>query len=289
MPAGKFGASSDRSPRCQHTGIIGLQCYGTISVYAYLLIGRFHSMRCPVPLPHIIVLAPLSLLMLIPSLVSTQASPSPSVEEFEMGPGDTPAAEGRVVDTAVLAQFKEEYGAAQEAPRPVFEKYLPRVGAAALLDVLEETYPACHAQAHDLGKALFAAHQDLGAALRACGTRCTSGCMHGAVAEAFGNSTLAVLTAQMNTFCDHGEMARLHKPGNCAHALGHALMFVTGGDVRQSCGCLPRLRARGTAVLLRHRGVHGEDSYRPTPDDTAALVALSVRRGDALSGRLLSL
>ena len=191
-------------------------------------------MRCPVPLPHIIVLAPLSLLMLIPSLVSTQASPSPSVEEFEMGPGDTPAAEGRVVDTAVLAQFKEEYGAAQEAPRPVFEKYLPRVGAAALLDVLEETYPACHAQAHDLGKALFAAHQDLGAALRACGTRCTSGCMHGAVAEAFGNSTLAVLTAQMNTFCDHGEMARLHKPGNCAHALGHALMFVTGGDVRQS-------------------------------------------------------
>jgi len=57
-------------------------------MYAYLLIGRFHSMRCPVPLPHIIVLAPLSLLMLIPSLVSTQASPSPSVEEFEMGPGD---------------------------------------------------------------------------------------------------------------------------------------------------------------------------------------------------------
>ena len=189
-------------------------------------------MRCRSPLPYIIVLAPL--LVLISPLVWTQALSSPSVEEFEMGPGDTPAAEGREVDPAALAQFKAEYDAAREAPRPVFDKYLPRVGAAALLDVLEETYPACHAQAHDLGKALFAAHQDLGAALRACGTRCTSGCMHGAVAEAFGNSTLAAITAQMNTFCDRGEMARLHKPGNCAHALGHAFMFVTGGDVRQS-------------------------------------------------------
>src|SRR5262249_21875335 len=49
-----------------------------------------------------------------------------------------------------------------------------------------------------------------------------------------GNSTLAGIRAQMNTFCEHGEMARLHKPGNCAHALGHAFMLVTRGDVRQS-------------------------------------------------------
>jgi len=191
-------------------------------------------MRCYLRLSHFIMLAVLSLLVLVPSSVWAQSSPSPSAEEFEMGPGVTPAAEGRAVDTAVLAKFKEEYTAAREAPRPVFEKYLPLVGAAALLDFLEETYPACHGQAHDLGKALFAAHQDLGAALRACGTRCTSGCMHGAVAEAFGGTTLAAITAQMNTFCEHGEMARLYKPGNCAHAFGHAFMFVNGGDVRQS-------------------------------------------------------
>jgi hypothetical protein len=196
-------------------------------------------LRLPVssPLLYLIVFAALSLLLLVPCAVWAQSSPSPSAEEFEMGPGVTPAAEGRAGDTAVLAQFKEEYGAAREAQRPVFdvfEKYLPLVGATALLDILEEIYPACHGQAHDLGKALFAARQDLGAALRACGTRCTSGCMHGAVAAAFGGSTLAAITAQMNTFCEQGEMAQLHKPGNCAHALGHAFMFVTGGAVRQS-------------------------------------------------------
>src|SRR5262249_44744660 len=219
---------------CSRTRIIGLRYYGMMNRYAYLLIERVHSMRCHVPRPHILVLALLPLLMLLPPLVRARSSPSPSMAELEMGPEDTPTTEGRVVDPGVLAQFTEEYEAAREDPRPVFAKYLPLLGAAALLDFLEETYPACHAQAHDLGKALFAAHQDLGAALRACGTRCTSGCMHGAVAEAFGDSTPAAIRAQMNTFCEHGEMARLHTPGTCAHALGHALMFVTGGDAQQS-------------------------------------------------------
>jgi len=154
-----------------------------------------------------------------------------------MESGSAPSAQDRNSDPAVLAQFKEDYRAAEEAERPtvdLFEKYLPLVGASALLDVLEATYPACHGQAHDLGKALFATSHDLSAALRTCVARCTSGCMHGAVAAAFGSSTLAAITAQMNTFCEQGEIARLHKPGNCAHAFGHAFMLVTGGDVRQS-------------------------------------------------------
>jgi hypothetical protein len=58
--------------------------------------------------------------------------------------------------------------------------------------------------------------------------------MHGVVGEAFGNATLAAITTQMNTFCAKGEMARLYKPGNCAHGLGHALVFVNGGDVRKA-------------------------------------------------------
>jgi len=159
-----------------------------------------------------------------------------------MESSSTPPARERGRDTAVLGKFKEEYRIAQEAEKStvaLFEKYLPLVGASALLDVFEETYPTCHGQAHDLGKVLFVTSQDLGATLRVCGTRCTSGCMHGAMGAAFGNSTLAAITAQMNTFCEHGEIARLHKPGNCAYAFGHAFMFVTSGDVRQSVGaCL---------------------------------------------------
>jgi hypothetical protein len=58
--------------------------------------------------------------------------------------------------------------------------------------------------------------------------------MHGAVTEAFGGATIAAIMAKMDTFCEEGEMANLHKPGNCAHALGHTLMFVNGGDVGKS-------------------------------------------------------
>jgi len=165
------------------------------------------------------------------SVVTVTTEPK---EELEMGMVVPRETRGRRGDAAVLANFKQEYRASPETSRPVFEKYLPLLGSAALLDFLEEIYPACHAQAHDLGKALFAASKDLGASLRACGTRCTSGCMHGVVGEAFGGETLAVITMQMNTFCAEGEMAQLHKPGNCAHALGHALMFVNSSNVGKS-------------------------------------------------------
>lgn len=158
----------------------------------------------------------------------------PSPEELEMGSVETARTAARNFDPAVLAKFKAEYDTAKEAPRAVFDKYIPLLGASVLLDFIEETFPVCHGQSHDLGKALFAASNDLGSALRECGTRCTSGCMHGAVGEAFGSSSPEAISAQMNTFCGEGEMARLHKPGNCAHGLGHALMFVNAGDVRKS-------------------------------------------------------
>ena len=137
-------------------------------------------------------------------------------------------------DSADWASFKAEYAAARLAPRPVFERYLPRFGAGALLGFLEETYPACHPESHDLGRAIFAASRDLETALSDCGTGCTSGCMHGAVSEAFGTSSLEAVAGAMNQFCASATMRRLHKPGNCAHGLGHALMFLTNGDTRRS-------------------------------------------------------
>ncbi len=144
----------------------------------------------------------------------------------------------RPVDSATLARFGKEYLSAPAA-LPVFEKYLPVLSAAAMLGFLERQYPSCHPRAHDLGKALFTASGDLGAALQECGTGCTSGCMHGVVAEAFGDEDVGTVTSAMNRFCQEGDIARLYKPGNCAHAMGHALMLVTNGDVPRSIdGCL---------------------------------------------------
>jgi hypothetical protein len=103
-----------------------------------------------------------------------------------------------------------------------------------MLGVLEGTYPACHAQAHELGAVIYASTRDLEASLLQCDTRCTSGCMHGVVTGAFGASTPDRIVQEMNEFCSRGGMADRHRPGNCAHGVGHALMFVTRGDARVS-------------------------------------------------------
>lgn len=103
-----------------------------------------------------------------------------------------------------------------------------------MLDAVEQTYPACHAESHQLGAAIYAATGDVETALTRCDTRCSSGCMHGVVSEAFGGSTPDSIARRMNHFCAEGEMARLHSRGNCAHGVGHALMFVNQGDTRRS-------------------------------------------------------
>lgn len=141
-------------------------------------------------------------------------------------------------DPAKAADLRRDLLAATGDLRPIYEKYLPLMGGTAILDVIEELASACHAQAHDLGRAIFAAEHDLATAIAVCGDRCTSGCMHGVVAEALGNLPLSELGKRVDTFCNEKTMAQSTKPGNCAHALGHALMFSTGRDVGASLqGC----------------------------------------------------
>jgi hypothetical protein len=160
-----------------------------------------------------------------------QAPPKPAeIDEVEMGRSEKPASQSNA-DPILLEKFKLEYQQARGKTRLVFAKYLPSLGAGPMLDYLEQIHPACHVQAHDLGRALYALRGDVGVALRECGTRCTSACMHGVVGEAFGNSDPASIAEKMSSFCDSGAMKELYRPGNCAHGIGHALMFTTGDDV----------------------------------------------------------
>ena len=55
--------------------------------------------------------------------------------------------------------------------------------------------------------------------------------MHGAVGEAFGGSDVATITSKMNDFCFTSPMRELHPAGNCAHGIGHALMFASDRNV----------------------------------------------------------
>jgi hypothetical protein len=147
-------------------------------------------------------------------------------------------------DTAEISRLREDLR--RNGPtREVFNRHLPALGARAILDVLEADSPSCHAQAHDLGRALMALRQDIGAALRECGTGCTSACMHGAVGEAFGGSDLDSIAARMNSFCETGVMRELYPLGNCAHGIGHALMFASHRDVDAALNVCARFDKKG--------------------------------------------
>ena len=146
------------------------------------------------------------------------------------------------VDKKILRAFTKEYKAPEADELAVFTKYLPTLGAGAMLDYLEQTEPLCHGEAHPLGSALYAQTKDLAASLMICGQRCTGACMHGVIREAFKGKTLEDVTSQLETFCQTGPMSN-YKPGNCAHALGHALMIVSERDVAKSlsaCSAYPQ-------------------------------------------------
>jgi len=62
--------------------------------------------------------------------------------------------------------------------------------------------------------------------------------MHGVIAEAYGGKDFNQVVTEMKNFCTEGEMASMHKPGNCAHAMGHALMLLNSHELDKSIeGC----------------------------------------------------
>jgi hypothetical protein len=164
--------------------------------------------------------------------------------EIEMGDMNTKEAQKPKfeVDPVAKEQFKFEYFESGPDKRQLYERYLPKLGAEWILNWLEVLYLACHGQAHDLGQAIFAHEKDLGLALMKCRNKCTSGCMHGILMEALKGKTFSEITGQMISFCENKEMKEIHKPGNCAHGIGHALVIITHNDIDESlaaCSTFP--------------------------------------------------
>ena len=149
---------------------------------------------------------------------------------------------GKPNDLESLRRFKRAYRARRISRRDIFDKYLEPLGGKVILDYLEAINPTCHAKAHPLGGAIYARTKDLGAALGICGRRCTVGCMHGVVREAFKDQTLEEIRGWLEEFCKGKVMLERYKRGNCAHGLGHAIMFTAGYDLDEAlkaCASFP--------------------------------------------------
>lgn len=145
------------------------------------------------------------------------------------------------VDADLRREFDSTYTAMRSGSKPldqIFAEYLDRIPAKAMLEFLDSNFPYCHSLAHDLGVAVYRHFRSLGEAVQECGDGCSSACMHGAVREAFGNATVNDIVASVDSVCAIGGMQEINSPGNCAHALGHALMMATGDSLSQSLeGC----------------------------------------------------
>jgi hypothetical protein len=130
------------------------------------------------------------------------------------------------------------------------------IGANGILDGIEDgieqLWPECHEQAHDLGRLVHRQVHDIATSLRVCADRCNSGCMHGVLRAAFGETPEADqrrppepsnLKSMMHDVCyRHPEMIASDSLGDCAHGVGHALMFLMGYDVGRAIGVCNQFR-----------------------------------------------
>lgn len=141
--------------------------------------------------------------------------------------------------------FERELRAFGESPnkRSMYEKYISQIGANGLLDGVEKVYSECHGQAHDIGKVVFARTKNVGESLKVCAQRCYSGCMHGVLMEAFkddaigdeeGHIDVEKLKGKLNLLCFEDEAMAEYGPGECAHGVGHTVMFLSGYRVQKA-------------------------------------------------------
>lgn len=145
--------------------------------------------------------------------------------------------------------FFKELRSSGKDRRALYERYIDVIGPNGILDGIERIWPKCHSEAHDLGKVIFSKVQDIGQSLLICADRCYSGCMHGVLMEAFsayrvpddpdGHIDIEKLKPAMNDLCfKDEEMVSSYSSGDCAHGLGHALMFLSGYDIPEAIqGC----------------------------------------------------
>ncbi|RJQ22453.1 hypothetical protein C4580_00155 [Candidatus Woesearchaeota archaeon] len=123
--------------------------------------------------------------------------------------------------------------------RDLYAQKMGELGVNGIIAVLTDINPTCHDEAHDLGKVIFARTGEIGSALAICADSCYSGCMHGVMFEAFssvanesGHIKIEKILPALPTFCFSDRIG--YKPGDCAHGVGHALMFLSGYDVNES-------------------------------------------------------
>mgnify|MGYP001581018296 CR=1 FL=1 len=156
---------------------------------------------------------------------------------FEMSSDNLITMDNLTEETASLDDFRKLVRKYRIAPPiSVFEEYYDIIGPSAMLTVLEEN-KFCHDESHNLGRLIFNRTQDLGKSMAICGQRCTTGCFHGVLMGLFKQNDDHLKIDSINSsyllknLCDTPKIAQNIAKGNCFHAIGHALLFLTDYNI----------------------------------------------------------
>ncbi len=189
--------------------------------------------------------------------------------------------------------------------RALYEEYIDVIGANGILDGIDTVYERCHSQAHDLGKVVFAKARDISAGLRICSDRCYTGCMHGVLMEAFkeaqddeeGHIDVVKLKEMLNDIClNNEEMKASYGPGECAHGVGHAMMFLSGYEIQEALDACAGFDNQKMAYYCAdgaymeyvvERDAQDQDKSLFYPCDTFAYPATCMRTKVGLIGKRL--
>ena len=130
-----------------------------------------------------------------------------------------------------------------------FEALAKNAGVnAALSELTADTHSdthlasSCHSSAHGIGHVAALHYGSLGNAFAVGSDICGNGFYHGVIEQMFGDRQLSLLTANdIRGICSVSELATTSPLAhmNCVHGVGHALMYMSGGDITRTllyCG-----------------------------------------------------
>jgi hypothetical protein len=191
--------------------------------------------------PQVLGTALLALLVVAPALGhedmgAPPAAPVPPSSVLYVAP---------VASATQRAEFVSRLRRGEKPARPLYEQFLPLIGANGLLEGVQNVWPRCHMEGHDLGKVIYARLKDIRESLKVCRAGCYSGCMHGVVMEALtsddpsgaGVLDLDAVGTLLKDFCrDDKTMTADYSPGDCVHGVGHALAVGTDYDIGRAIG-----------------------------------------------------
>ena len=125
-----------------------------------------------------------------------------------------------------------------------FKNYAEKYGTVHALQKLStemnadgELATLCHSTMHEIGHVAVTEFGGLGGAFKVGNNLCQNGYYHGVVEKFFEHETLTSLSnTRKEALCEEHVLGTSSTAlrQNCVHGIGHALMYITGGDISSS-------------------------------------------------------